>query len=104
MTPEKLERLKELQRAIAQGRALTVDEQAELLRLRRELAAAPEVADDPTTLADEARRPELDGSGDYFTQQVKRDVRETAEDVGRAAGRGFLSIVGEFFRGLFRRP
>lgn len=89
------------------GEPLSEAEQLELDDLKRRAlqeAIPPELPDDPNTLlVDESRRPELDGSGDYFAKELKRDVRETVEDVGRAAGRGFLSVVGEFFKGLFTR-
>lgn len=63
VTPEKLKRLAYLQQHPSY--ALTVDQHDELDALCRELAMAPEVADDPKTLfTDESRRPELDGT-DY---------------------------------------
>lgn len=62
MTPEKLARLKVLQRAWSIG-PISDAERIELESLRRELAMAPEVADDPRTpFVNEASRPQLDGS------------------------------------------
>lgn len=61
MTPEKNARLIELQQVPWQE--LGAARIAELDALRRELAASPEVADDPATLfVDESRRPNLDGT------------------------------------------
>lgn len=74
MTPEKLARLAELQ-DIERANQLIPAWREELDALRRELAASPEVADDPTTLADESRRPLLSG-GDYLEQQRQRDCDE----------------------------
>lgn len=64
MTPEKRARLATLQ-GLDRIRVITGPEHDELEQLRRELAASPEVADDPRTLfVDESSRPQLDGS-DY---------------------------------------
>ena len=85
---------------------LTAEELLELQELERRAkleALPPELADDPSTpLVDETSRPKLSG-GDYFRDELKRDVRETAEDVGRAAGKGLLAVLGEFLKGLFTR-
>ena len=66
MTPEKLARLAVLQdkeREVGHGSGPTDAEQDELDALRRELAMAPEVPDDKSTLfTDESSRPNLDGS------------------------------------------
>src|SRR5687767_12556718 len=65
MTPEKIKRLAELQEMerAHPSRIMLVSEALELEQLRRELAMAPEVADDPSTpFADESKRPNLDGT------------------------------------------
>lgn len=74
MTPEKRARLIELQQRLDFGDVvaggvrrgpLSKGEQAELDALRRELAASPELPDNPATpFVDESRRPNLDGT-DY---------------------------------------
>jgi hypothetical protein len=58
---------------------LSVADELELRELRRELAMAPEVADDKSTpFIDESRRPQLDGT-DYLDEQKKRDCDEFAK-------------------------
>lgn len=106
MTPGELATLKHLQQLIADGVPLTVSQQAELLRLRRELAAAPEVADDPATLfVDEARRPKTNGA-DFYEEQKQRSAREleaAALEGVKKYGPTLLQIAWSFLRGLFRR-
>lgn len=92
MTPDKLKRLALLQE-LDRREASTPAEEAELDDLRRELAMAPEVADNPATpFTDESRRPQLDGT-DYLAEQ-KRDCLEAKQwleafalRVGREAAR-----------------
>lgn len=87
MTPERLTLLTALQRQVAADvEPLTVEQAAELRSLQLELAAAPEVADDPSTpFVNETRMPNLDGT-DYGAEQLRRDVRETVADVKVAVG------------------
>ena len=73
MTPEKTERIIDLQRkGSKQGGLLPLD-QAELDALRRELALEVETADDPATLfTDESRRP-LTTGGDSLQRFKDED-------------------------------
>jgi hypothetical protein len=78
MTPFDLSSLGRFQQMVARGEALSEAQQREFDALRRELAMAPEVADDPKTLfTDESRRPQLDGT-DYLDEQKKRDCDDFA--------------------------
>lgn len=95
MTPDKLKRLAELQAMERmKGTGLTGAEWDEMHALRRDLAMAPEVADNPATpFTDESRRPQLDGT-DYLDEQKKRDCLEATQwleafalRVGREAAR-----------------
>ncbi len=87
MTPEKLARLAELQNIT--GRARSVAEEMELTALRRELAMAPEVADDPRTLfVDESSRPDVvhgDNYNDYLHKVACDEIGSVLRRVGRAA-------------------
>lgn len=88
MTPEKLRRLAALQ-ACERIPDILPSERNELAALRRELAASPEVADNPATpFTDESWRPQLDGT-DYGVEQRKRDC-----DEARAWLEGFAARIG----------
>jgi hypothetical protein len=89
VTPEKLGRLAVLQakeREVGHGSGPTDAERDELDALRRELAMAPEVADDKSTLfTDESSRPNLDGSNynDTLHRMTCDELGAILERVGR---------------------
>lgn len=95
MTPEKLARLAQLQRYEADGIIGDLDAQ-ELFHLRRELAMAPEVADNPDTLfTDESRRPQLNGTdyNDRLKEICREELRGIALKFGEAAYEVAVSAV-----------
>lgn len=80
LTTEQLARVAELERRLVSARLATVplslEEAKELAALRdiaRALTGPAELADDPRTLADEARRPLLTGSDDPSTPEDESD-------------------------------
>lgn len=99
MTPEKLARLaalQDLERAL--GPLMMGTEVAELNALRRELAMAPEVADDKSTLfTDEASRPLLDGGNYNDTlkamcwNEVEAALRKGLEVLGEVAVKAIVA-------------
>ncbi len=90
MTPAQIARIKFLQE---KWRDRTNAEQDELDALRRQLAAAPELPDDPRTLfVNEARSPMLDGT-DYLEQLRKLECdRFIAEAVDFAMRYGIPAL------------
>lgn len=97
MDAESLSRFGDLQSAVRKlgGREqLTAAERAELERLERELAMAPEVADDKSTpFIDESRRPQLDGTDwNDFNNAM---CREEAKQMGLKYGLPLVKLAVE---------
>jgi hypothetical protein len=88
VTPEKLVRLAALQDLERNGMLLD-HEPGELRDLRRELAASPELRDDPSTpFTDESSRPQLDGSN--YNDTLHRMMCDEFEGIARS----FLTLLG----------
>jgi hypothetical protein len=95
MTPGKLAELAHLQHG-ERFDLLNETGVTRLEQLRRELAMAPEVADNPATLfTDESSRPNLDGSNynDTLHRMTCDELESFAKRVGRVAFEAAVPVV-----------